>query len=71
MSNIIGRSFSMWRTCGDQTIAQVPDTCIGTYLELHWHLLGGSWDLVTTYNWAYNLTYNPPKRAYRAYPNYK
>ena len=23
-------------------------------------VLGGSWDLVTTYNWAYNPTYNPP-----------
>ena len=23
--------------------------------------LGGPWDLVTTYNWAYNPTYNPPK----------
>ena len=22
-------------------------------------LLGGSWDIVTTYNWAYNPTYNP------------
>ena len=22
-------------------------------------LLGGSWDLVTTYNWAYDPTYNP------------
>ena len=31
-------------------------------------LLGGSWDLVTTYNWAYNPTYNPPKWAYRGYP---
>ena len=31
----------------------------------------GSWDLVTTYNWAYNPTYNPPKWAYRGYPNYK
>ena len=30
-------------------------------------LLGGPWDLVTTYNWAYN----PPKWAYRGYPNYK
>ena len=34
-------------------------------------LLGGSWDLVTTYNWAYNPTYDPPKRVYRGYPNYK
>ena len=32
--------------------------------------LGGPWDLVTTYNWAYNLTYNPPKWAYRGHPNY-
>ena len=22
-------------------------------------LLDGSWDLVTSYNWAYNTTYNP------------
>ena len=28
-----------------------------------WGLLGGPWDLVTTYNWAYNPTYNPPKWA--------
>ena len=34
-------------------------------------LLGGPWGLVTTYNWAYNPTYNPPKWAYRGYPNYK
>ena len=23
-------------------------------------LLGGSWEIVTTYNWAYNPTYTPP-----------
>ena len=34
-------------------------------------LLGGSWDLVTTYNWTYNPTYNPPKWPYRGYPNFK
>ena len=34
-------------------------------------LLGAPWDLVTTYNWAYNLTYNPTKWAYRGYPNYR
>ena len=34
-------------------------------------LLGGSWDLVTPYNWAYNLTYKPPKWLYGSYPNYK
>ena len=34
-------------------------------------LLGGPWDLVIAYNWAYNPTYNPPKWAYRGYPNYK
>ena len=34
-------------------------------------ILGGSWDLVTTFNCAYNLTYNPPKWAYRGYPNYR
>ena len=31
-------------------------------------LLGGPWDLVSTYNWAYDPTYNPPKWAYRGYP---
>ena len=34
-------------------------------------LLGGPWDLVTTSNWASKPTYNPPKWAYRDYPNYK
>ena len=34
-------------------------------------VLGSLWDLVTTYNWACNPTYNPPKWAYRGYPNYK
>ena len=34
-------------------------------------LLGGPCDLVITYNWAYNRTYNPPKWAYRGYPNSK
>ena len=34
-------------------------------------LLGGPWDLVTTYNWAYKPTYNHPKWAYRGYPNHK
>ena len=29
------------------------------------------WDLVTTFNWAYSPTYNPPKWAYRGYPDYK
>ena len=31
----------------------------------------GSWEIVTTYNWAYNPTYNPPKWPYRGYPNLK
>ena len=30
-------------------------------------LLGGPWDLVTTYTWAYNF----PKWAYRGYSDYK
>ena len=34
-------------------------------------VLGGPWDLVTTYNWACNPTYNPSKWAYRGYPKYK
>ena len=34
-------------------------------------LLGGPWDLVTTYNWANSPTYNPPEWAYRGYPNHK
>ena len=34
-------------------------------------LLGDSWDLVTTYNWAYNPTYNPHKWPSRGYPTYK
>ena len=34
-------------------------------------ILGGPWDLVTTYNWAYNPTYNPPKWAYRVTPNFR
>ena len=39
--------------------------------ELHLSLLGGPWDLVSTYNWTYNPTSNFPKWAlYRGYPNY-
>ena len=35
--------------------------CLGGIRECRDHkILGGSWDLVTTYNWAYNLNYNPP-----------
>ena len=34
-------------------------------------LLGGSWDLVATYNWAYNPTSNPPKWPYGNSPNYE
>ena len=34
-------------------------------------LLGGPLDPVTTCNWAYNPTYNPPKWVYTGYPNYK
>ena len=34
-------------------------------------LLGGPWDLVTTYNWAYSPTSTPPKWAYGGYPSYK
>ena len=30
-----------------------------------------AWDLVTTYNWAYNPTCNLPERGYRGYPSYK
>ena len=26
-------------------------------------LLGGAWDLVTSYNWAYKPTYSPPRWA--------
>ena len=37
-------------------------------LGLRARLLEGSWDLVTTYNWAYNPT---TKWPYRGYPNYK
>ena len=33
--------------------------------------LGGPWDLVTVYKWAYSPTYNPPKRPYKVYPKYK
>ena len=46
---------------------------LGVYIGVPYlgRLLGGSWDLVTTYNWACNPTYNPPKWAYRGYPNYK
>ena len=41
-------------------------------LRLHMSfILGGPWDLVATYNWTYNPNYNPPKWAYRGYPNYK
>ena len=43
----------------------------GTKGPLTVDILGGPWDLVTTYNWAYSPTYNPPKWPYRGYPNYK
>ena len=33
---------------------QCPDFEFGVH-----RLLGGSWDLVTTYNWAYSPTYTP------------
>ena len=31
-------------------------------------LLEGSWDLVTTYNWAYNPSYTPPSMALKGLP---
>ena len=34
-------------------------------------LLGGSWDLVTTSNWAYDTTYSFPNWPYMDYSNYK
>ena len=34
-------------------------------------LLGGPWNLVTTYNWADNHPKNALKWAYGGYPNYK
>ena len=34
------------------------------------YILGGLWDLVTTYTWAYNPGYNPPTWAHRGCPNY-
>ena len=49
------------KTCGQRQGAPGGDT----------ELLGGPWGLVTTYDWAYNLNYNPPKWAYRGYPNYR
>ena len=49
--------------CRDQTEGYVLYIQACTVLE-------GSWDLVTTYNWAYNPTFNPPKWTYRGYPNY-
>ena len=36
-----------------------PDTKTNYSPQYSSELLGGSWDLVTTYNWAYNPTYNP------------
>ena len=50
-------------------------SCLGILVclpyTLNVTLLGGPWDLVTTYNWAYNPTYNFPEWASRGYPNYK
>ena len=36
-------------------------------------LLGGSWDLVAAYNWAYSSNYNPPNWPYTGFhkPRYK
>ena len=34
------------------------------------NLLGGPWDLVTTYSWVYSPTDNPPRWTYRGHPNY-
>ena len=34
-------------------------------------VLGGSWDLVTTCNWANKPTYNIPNWPYGGYPKYK
>ena len=34
-------------------------------------MLGGSWDLVTADDWAYDPTYSPPAWPYVGYPSYK
>ena len=34
-------------------------------------LLGGAWDLVTTFNWSYNLFYNLPNRPHVGCPSCK
>ena len=41
------------------------------YLLCSVSVLGGSWDLSPTYNWADNPTDKPPKWAYGGYPNHK
>ena len=47
--SLLGLIMQDWRNLGGGWIGL---SCQG--------LLGGSWDLVTTHNWAYNPTYNPP-----------
>ena len=56
---------AQWRQC-IQTLG--PNVGI---IRILGSLLRGPWDLVTTYNWAYNPIYNPPKWEYRGCPNYK
>ena len=44
------------------SMGELADTAFAsTILVQAVFLLGGPWDLVTTYNWAYNPTYNPFK----------
>ena len=34
---------------------------VENHMQRETELLGGPWDLVTTYSWAYSLNSNPPK----------
>ena len=36
-----------------------------------WAILGGSWDLVTTFSWPCNPTHSLPKWPYIDYPSYR
>ena len=56
---------------GFQAIFVIKGGLIQTFRLGAQGLLEGSRDLVTTYNWAYNPSYNPPKWPSRGYSNYK
>ena len=56
---------------GSYEDSRVGFHCVGIWGQGKTSLLVGSWDLATTYDWAYSPTYSPLNLGYVGYPRCK